>query len=284
MMFSILNVIKQYEDRYTPTEAKIAAYILVDTKNVIKMSTQELAQKSETSPAAIIRFCKTLGIQSFKDLKIELAQAISIFEDNEEQDLALQFKDNTEAVIEKVFSQSQKALENTKRILQVNTVEQAAEAMKNAKRIYFYGASESSLVAKDAYYKFLRTNHLVFYSEDSHIAMTMGANFNSEDVLFVVSKGGKTKEVLELLELARKKGVKTVVLTEHHASPALKLADFPLCTSCEEHNLRIGTMTTRIVQLAVIDALFIQVCNLEGEIVYDRVIETYNVVTASKKR
>ena len=56
----------------TRSERKIAQFIMDQPDEAIKMTASELALASSTSPASIIRFCKSIGIPSFTELKLEL--------------------------------------------------------------------------------------------------------------------------------------------------------------------------------------------------------------------
>lgn len=56
-------------DDLTRSERKIARLIIDEPENVMKITASELATASATSAASVIRFCKSIGIPSFPELK-----------------------------------------------------------------------------------------------------------------------------------------------------------------------------------------------------------------------
>ena len=59
--------------------------------------------------------------------------------------------------------------------------------------------------------------------------------------------------------MARRHGARTIAVTNFPLSPLAKSADIVLTTAARETTYRSGAMSSRIVQLMVIDCLFIGV-------------------------
>jgi arabinose-5-phosphate isomerase len=79
-----------------------------------------------------------------------------------------------------------------------------------------------------------------------------------EDILFVASTSGKTREVLEVIELARNINVKTIIgITSHKDSPIREKADFivDMGAIVEAGHLRMAPTCSILVMLALTDAL-----------------------------
>ncbi|WP_110114420.1 MurR/RpiR family transcriptional regulator [Bacillus sp. CGMCC 1.16541] len=279
--FSVLKQIERQLDRFTEAEKVVAAFILEHAERVTHMTTKELAQSCGGSEASISRFCKRLGIQSFKIFKIELAKELSV-RTVELVESPLQFHDDPTTVIQKVMFNTIQALQNTEKMLSVSSFTEAVEVLSDAGRIYLYGVGGSAVVALDFKQKLLRINVPAFQSEDNHMQMMMVANATKQDAVFVISTSGKTKEILDVLSVAKEREVRTILLTQNAPSPARRLADIVLTMSEEEQNLRIGTMTARIAQLAIVDALFIAICSERGQGLYERIIDTHQAVQRMK--
>ncbi|MGM9986762.1 MAG: MurR/RpiR family transcriptional regulator [Bacillaceae bacterium] len=266
----------------SPAEKKVATFILENPMQITQMSTKRLAYLADSSQASIIRLCKRIGIDSFKKLKVQLS--LELKNENKHQLETKEIVGNIQAIsLESIIQQNINALLKTQNIIDLNAIEQAISLIEKSNKICFYGASESSLVAMDAYYKLIRINENVFFSQDSHISMLYATNMKEDDVLFLISLSGKTKEVLELIEVGKKRGVKIILLTQSPKSPASKQADVVLCTSKEELNLRIATMTTRITQLTIIDLIFTEICNKKGEQAVNYIIDTHNTIQQKKR-
>ena len=55
--------------KFTSTQQKIADYFLNNQERLAGLSSQEAAQEIGVSDASIIRFCRIIGYEGFKDLK-----------------------------------------------------------------------------------------------------------------------------------------------------------------------------------------------------------------------
>ena len=75
---SVLLKLREYK-QLPNSENEVRMYILKNSNEVIKMSIQELASKSFTSPPTIMRICNRLGLGGFSDLKIEIASELKTF-------------------------------------------------------------------------------------------------------------------------------------------------------------------------------------------------------------
>ena len=62
-LFCIGRIRTAYEG-LTSTEKKIADYILNNVEDIVGKSAADLAEVTDTSPATIFRFCKTIGLQN----------------------------------------------------------------------------------------------------------------------------------------------------------------------------------------------------------------------------
>lgn len=276
-------MIEKQMNTFSNAEKLVAKYILEEPQHVVNYTTKQLSEKCKTSESAIIRFCKRIGINSFKNFKIELAKEISLGNNDLLYDSPIKFDDHISDVIYKVMTKSIKALQTTNQLLSTQQLDEAIAAIHGANRVYLYGAGGSSIVAQDLTLKLLRINVLAFQHADIHVQMMNAANMDENDVLFVVSTSGTTKEVIQLIEIAKEKNTKTILLTQQRKSVARSKADIILDISVEEETLRIGTMSARIAELAVIDALFVGLCMKFGESVYNPIFSTHEAVSRIKK-
>ena len=72
---SCIYKIKEGRKSFTSTEKRIADYILNYRLETVEASVQDLAERTNTSAAAWIRFSKKLGYNGFSELKMSLAQS-----------------------------------------------------------------------------------------------------------------------------------------------------------------------------------------------------------------
>ena len=104
-----------------------------------------------------------------------------------------------------------------------------------------------------------------FAISDSHIQMSTAATMEQEDVIILFSYSGATNTGLQILELARARGVRTILVTRFNKSPAAKLADVVLCCGSNEGPFQFGSVPAKIAQLVVVDILFQEYCHRNRE-------------------
>lgn len=279
----VLTKINQGMNSFTPSEKKIAKYILENPQEAMKLSVAEMAKKSKTSEASVIRFCKTLGLAGYQDLKLGIS--MSIVKKSKGKRIIheiINVDDTPSIIMEKMALGSIQAIEETKQILNLDNLEKAIKAIDNAERVYFFGAGASSIVALDAQYKFTRINIPSFMYFDNHIELTSVVHLTDKDVAVGISHSGRAKETIDILNIAKERNATTIAITQYGKNPIEEAANIVLHTANVENNFRSGAMASRIAQLYVIDSLFIGVaCKRYDDV--NRYLEITREALESKK-
>ncbi|QOR67043.1 MurR/RpiR family transcriptional regulator [Cytobacillus suaedae] len=262
-----LVILSEMLDKLPLSERKIATFILEDPNTAITLTASELGERSSTSGAAVIRLCKSLGLKGIQELKLKVAG--DLHKKDEEVYRDIKPNESQETVIEKMTNNSIQTLRKTVEILDRNELSKAVEAVKKAKTIHFFGVGASSIIALDAQQKFMRINKQATAFTDIHIVAMLIANIEPGDVVFGISFSGETNEVAKILDLANKKGAKTISLTKFGSSPVSDRAQIKLYTSAsKEATFRSGATSSRLAQLHIIDILFMSVATQN----YDEII------------
>jgi len=254
--------IKMLYDEMGKAEKQIADWIMNNPGKIISLSIVELAEQCKCGEATIVRFSKRLGLNGYQELKISLASegGTSYVSTNiSETDTAFE-------IYEKVCNDIYMSLEKTKKSLNPDAIEKAAQKLCNAKKIAVFGLGNSASVATDASHKFLRAGlNAVAYS-DNHMQVIAASHLTADDVVIGISHSGSSKDIVEALKLAKERGVTTIAITNSGKSPILKQADIVLSTTADETQYNILALNSRIVQLAIIDSLYFYiVCNRSDE-------------------
>ncbi len=235
------------------TSRRIAHFVLENVGEVVHMSVTELAERTESSEGSVVGLAKTLGYTGFQQLKIALAQDLVapvqfIHED-------LEPSDHPDTVVRKIFASHIQALQDTRASLDVHALIRATNAIRAARRVEIYGIGSAAPIAEDAGYRLMRIGIEAKVLIDSH-TQAIGASLTGPDVAtLTISHSGSTQETVTATRLAREAGAKTIVLTNFGKSPIQAYADVVLFTVARETDFRTEAMTSRIGQLAVIDAL-----------------------------
>lgn len=66
---TLLFKIESNMDQFSPAEKKVAMYIMENAEIVPNLTTKEVSTNAGASEASVVRFCKSIGIGSFKAFK-----------------------------------------------------------------------------------------------------------------------------------------------------------------------------------------------------------------------
>lgn len=236
-----------------PTAARIADVFLAHAAEVVHMSVTEVAERAEASEGSVISLCRQLGARGFQQVKIALARDLVQPVQFIHEDLAR--TDDTGTVIEKIFGSDLQALHDTMKVLDRAAMERAVAAIRGARRVELYGIGSAAPIAEDANYRLLRIGVESKVVVDSHVQAISAALTGPDVATITISHSGSTHETVTATRLAREAGATTICITNFGKSPLLAYADIVLNTMARETQFRTEAMTSRIAQLAVIDAL-----------------------------
>ncbi|WP_404452265.1 MurR/RpiR family transcriptional regulator [Virgibacillus necropolis] len=243
--------------RFSDKEKKIADYILHNPQNIIHHTINQVADELNVAESTVFRFCKRIGFKGYQAFKIALAaEIVTPMNDIHEK---ISEGDNIGTVSEKVFRSNIKTLEDTMHIIDGKIFERAVEMILEAERVEFFGNGGSALVALDAYHKFIRSGLQVSSNLESHMQRMSASQLTDKDVAVLISHSGSTKDLLDVLQTLKGKGVKTISITNFAKSPLTKEVELSLYTVAEEIDYRSEAMSSRIAQLSIIDALYTNV-------------------------
>ncbi|MET8350143.1 MULTISPECIES: MurR/RpiR family transcriptional regulator [unclassified Micromonospora] len=246
----------------SPAEQRVARLVVSDPAAAARRTITDLATAAETSEATVIRFCRSVGMDGYPQLRIRLAaEAARRVEPPDARVVGGDIPPGADLaqIIATIAFNDARAVEETAEQLDPAICEQVVEAIANAGRIDIYGAGASGFVASDFQQKLHRIGRIAFYFPDVHTALTSAALLGRGDVAVGISHTGTTSDVIEVLEQARTRGAVTVALTNFPRSPITDVADFVLTTAARETTYRSGATASRLAQLTVVDCLFVGV-------------------------
>jgi len=264
----------------SPKSRRVAEYICAQPEEVVHMTVTQLAEATGVSEGSVVSLCQQMGTRGFQQLKIFLAQELVnavqfIHED-------LERGDDTTTIVNKIFASNAQALTDTLSVLDVVQMERAVQAIRGARRVELYGIGSAAPVVEDAYYRLMRIGVDARVVIDSHVQAISAAQTGPDVTTLTVSHSGSTHETLAATRLAREAGATTISVTNLAKSPIVKYSDIVLTTMARETQFRTEAMTSRIAQLAIIDALIACIAMSD----YDRAVEniTRTFDTLSIKR
>jgi len=268
-------------DTLKSAERKAANLLIDDPKLFAGFSISQAAISAGCSEATLVRLARKLGYGGYPELKLHIREA---FGDNPAYLYdEISEKDNCDVIVEKVFSASVQALNDTLNVLDKEEYRKANDAICHAKKIVFYGVGDAANVAQSGFQKFLRLGVNVFVSTDMDIQFIFVSQLVKGDVLIVISHSGKTKNVVDVVKYAKVTGATVICITNYPSSPLAKNSDIVLLTATfVEHFIMGEVISKRIAELCIIESLFINYLLIHKDKLVEN-LERSNIALANNK-
>lgn len=236
----------------TAAERKVADFVLAQHNQVQFMSITQLADECGVAEATVSRFCRSLKVKGFNAFKIELAKSTAAGVHMAEAGSP----DTMEGRCAAAGRLSMEAIRQTLELVEPKQVLRSVELFESAPRVMCVGSGGSMLMAQECAHLFSTITGKFYSVTDSHSQMSAVATMAEEDVIVLFSYSGATTDGLQVLELAKKRGIKTVLITRFSKSPASKLATVVLRCGSNEGPFQFGSISAKVAMLTVIDVLY----------------------------
>ncbi len=255
-MKNVLLLMREAMPSLSASEKNIADYILKNPDEIGDLNIRSLAARTFASPSGIVRLCRRFGFSGYRDFKQTLLLELMTLGKSTSTEETLILKDDpVSAIIYKVTARNIRSLEDSRSLLDEETLQHCIDHLVSCDRILFYGIGSSYCVANDAYLKFLRLNKNCMLNEDWHSQLLTARNATPSDFAVVFSYSGQTSEMIECVRALKKNQTPCCAVTRYAPSPVSELVDYNLYISSTEPLFRNGAMSSRINQLNVIDIL-----------------------------
>ncbi|MBG9389375.1 MurR/RpiR family transcriptional regulator [Caenimonas aquaedulcis] len=252
----MLDRIKASLPSLAPAEQRVGRLVLGDPRSFANLPVSELAERAHVSKPTVVRFCRSMGYDGLSDFKLKLAGSVS--EGVPFIHRSVDVDDKTSDVLVKVIDNTVAAFLKYRNDASTFAIEKAVEALaathKTGRRIEFYGAGNSGIVAQDAQHKFFRLGVNTIAYSDGHMQVMSASMMGPGDCLVVISNSGRTRDLMDACDIARKNGVTTIVMTAT-GSPLASAGQIHLAADHPEGYDRYSPMVSRLLHLMIIDVL-----------------------------
>lgn len=286
----ILPRLVERMDSMTRSEVRIAKRILASPDDFVRSSVRSIAADLGVSEPTILRFCRAIGCEGFKDLKFRLIQELALTQAMSDQaeraskSAGTTASGATNSVVlaasgngapaaagtgpdeDRVFDTIIDALTRTRETLVLQDLLSSAQAIAKAGRVVVYGIGGSSAaLATEAHNRLFRLNIPVMVFTDGYTQRMSAAILGEGDVALFVSSTGRPRELQESLELAKYYKATCVAITDKD-TPLGRDADICLHVGLAASGVEeFQPNPMRFAQLYVIDRLAYSVAGLLGE-------------------
>ena len=252
----MLDRIKACLPSLAPAEQRVGKLVLSDARAFANLPISELADRSHVSKPTVVRFCRSLGYDGLTDFKRKLAGSVS--EGVPFIHRSVDTDDKVSDVVVKVIDNTVSAFLKYRNDASTFAISKAVDALtlacETAKRIEFIGVGNSGIVAQDAQHKFFRLGVNTIAYSDGHMQVMSASLLVPGDCLVVISNSGRTRDLMDATDIARKNGATVIVITAS-GSPLAAAGHIHLSADHPEGYDRYSPMVSRLLHLMIIDIL-----------------------------
>ncbi|MBQ6524885.1 MAG: MurR/RpiR family transcriptional regulator [Atopobiaceae bacterium] len=229
-----MSLIEQLKAKhaFTPTEQAIADFILHHAEDVPRMTVGELGEVAHVSKAAVIRLCHKLGLDGYRELRVELASELERRRShltNIDVDQPFTQHDSCATVMHTMAELEREAVTACYQSLSPDAIERVAQMVAGARCVVLYSVGDSCLVTSLFASKLTKLGiHCVSAGLYGDYAANTAIVGPYDIALFVTYSGLLLKGIMKETGIATvaKRGCKTVAITGLDAdNPLVRDAD-----------------------------------------------------------
>ncbi|MHA7775030.1 MurR/RpiR family transcriptional regulator [Roseibium sp. M-1] len=259
----LISALRDHDGRFPAREQKVATYVEAHLAQISDMTIAELAKACGVSTPTVVRFCRTLGCDGFREFKLRLAQNLAV---------SLQYisapQPSEQAASDTAIDRVLGALYATANVMRQQVdpeqLELAVQAIAGSRQLLAAGiGGGSSMVATEAANRFFRLGIPSIALEDSYLLQMRAATLGPQDVLLCVSASGEAEELVSAAEIAGGYGAKTIAIAPKGSRLAL-ISKIPVLVDLPEDPDIFKPTASRYAHLVIVDAIAMTVAQIRA--------------------
>lgn len=249
----IVSRLQRIDPDLSPAERRVAEIVISGYEAATRMTIAELADRADVSQPSVTRFCRSLGCASFSEFKISLATTLTVASAYLKSERV--FDDDAGHLAHTVMMRAAGAVRECLDQIDTAIVAVAIEALAGSHRIDLYGqGGGSAAMIEDAKLRLFRLGIPVSAYIDGHQQRMSAATLGPGDSVLAISNSGRSKPVVEAVEIARSFGARTIAVTRP-GTPLALVADIVIAVTIAEGPDVMMPTPSRYAHMAIIDTL-----------------------------
>jgi DNA-binding MurR/RpiR family transcriptional regulator len=248
----IFNHIMALEPGLSRSHKLVATAILAQPKLFIEKPIEELAPWLGVSAPTVTRFCRVVGCEGLRELKLRLMGGLRV---------GLRYLEpvtlpaTTAEAAQRVLHRAQHAIETTVQSVDLAAIERAADIIGRCRILYVFGSGGvSSWLIEELQNRLFRLGVHVVPCADHQMQLMMAATVDRTDAVLCCSLTGRNAELIKVAHVAIEYGASTIALTTRGA-PLAAAVELPLVLPLKDPGDVLSPTSMRYGFLIAIDML-----------------------------
>lgn len=211
---NVLETIRLERESMTRSEHCVATFTLGHMNDVAFFTLDELARQTDVSTTSVLRFCRRLGFDGFKQFQQAVRADLKGCPDLMDKFHRTTDKQPEDTLLTKTVQQGIRCIQQTFLELPYEQIEDTVQRLVKARRVYAFGMRESEALASYAYSRLLTVRGNVFLHRDGFSGnVETLLDVTQEDVFLIFLFHRYTRQTLQLLEILKQRGVQVILVT-----------------------------------------------------------------------
>ncbi|WP_428651459.1 MurR/RpiR family transcriptional regulator [Roseibium sp.] len=250
----LISALREHTGQFPSREQKVADYVGEHLSEISDMTIAQLAKACGVSTPTVVRFCRTLGCDGFREFKLRLAQNLAV---------SLQYISETPAselvtsdtAIDRVLGALYATANVMRKQVDPAVIDEAVSWLAASRQLLVAGiGGGSSMVAQEAANRFFRLGIPSVALNDSYLLQMRAATLRPEDTLLCISASGEADEIVAAAEIAGGYGARTIAIAPK-GSRLAQISRLTILVDLPEDPDIYKPTASRYAHLVIVDAL-----------------------------
>jgi RpiR family carbohydrate utilization transcriptional regulator len=245
----------------TGARRQVAEVVLSDPWSVRGVSILALARQAGVSENAVTRFTHAVGYSGYREftqaLALDLGKSLGVYHVHPvEQVMAAQAGgEGPLDLVRRVVSLEIESLQDTLTSLSEPVLRHVITQLATARQILLIGTGTAAPLCHLLSYRLASIGAAASWTSDPMMMLAQAARFGSDDVVLAISYSGRSRDTVQALEFARRRGAETIALTAHPRAPIGDVAASVLTIFSQAVPEVTAQFSARIAGMSLLEAI-----------------------------
>lgn len=237
-----------------------AKYVADNPVDVATRSLRSVATTSGVSPATFSRLARALGYADYEQLREDGREAVerkvSPFSERAHTLRISSTDQSCAAILERQAAACVANIENMQNSIDVSRLDAAVQCLHEARTVLLVGAKGSAGVLDYFGYmaQWFKANWKTVGRNGTELSPSL-SRLGKGDAVFALSKAPYAHRTIAALDVARRAGATTIVITDSRTSPALQFSDFGFIIPTESPQFFSSYAATLVLMEGIVSML-----------------------------
>ena len=182
----IIELIKTKMEQMTRSEQRVALYILGHANDIAFFTLDELARQTDVSTTTVLRFCRRLDFDGFKQFQHTVRTDLKHNPDLLDKFHRTADNQMENTLLTQTVQHGIRCIQQTFHEMPVEVIDDAVKRIAGARRVYTFGMRESQALAAYTYSRLLTVRGDVFFYQDGYTGNVEALLSSTDADVFVV--------------------------------------------------------------------------------------------------